>query len=41
MSKHKLTKEQSKAILRIREYFEKRLSSSNEMLPLFKNDLSI
>lgn len=35
MSKHKLTKEQSKAILKIREYFEKRLSSSNETLPYY------
>jgi hypothetical protein len=33
MSKHKLTKKQEKAILKIKDYFEKRLSSSNERLP--------
>ena len=33
MKKYNLTKQQGKGILKIKEYFEKRVSSSNEKVP--------
>lgn len=35
MKKYNLTKQQGKGILKIKEYFEKRVSSSNEKVPYY------
>ena len=35
MKKYNLTKQQGKGILKIKEYFEKRVSSSNERIPYY------